>query len=328
MKKILVALMLLFSANVFAIEPDKACFYKCDGTLIHSMEFDDYPVLDNNSVVVTNKLTELKTLNPSSNISVVIYDNNNTTCPSSITAYQCCPQGDCTIHLSKTFDFNVLSGGVNANMYVCEVGFYKLCPSCDQHYMTLVPSNEKVKTFKTFDQSNAPTAANVFINDLYWGAEFYVKYCVGVERTTVGDLTGSLAWDANITPSYTIQTAAYGSNTGYVEAADLKATVYKDCTSNSVSGGNPAQGTQVGTVLDLSNAATVNKTLPTDVLELCGTEYCKEKKCVYTLRFNEAATCYRISKCSGPGCDEWGSTIKTTFNADVTFDCIDGVCGN
>ncbi len=237
-----------------------------------------------------------------------------------------CDHGDCTQEHSKTFDFDVQMGGVQADMYVCEVGFHQLCPTCNQHYLTLDGGTTKITTFQTFTKDEAPTKAQVYINDLFFGAEFYVKYCVKTKRLIVGDLPA--AYTAVITPSATIWTGLYngvGAN-DYVTISQLGANVYADCESGLLEG-NSTQGTLLTpNGFTFSSTTTSAVDLPPSTVESCGNPGCDKNLCVYTLRFNEQATCYRPFKCVDGVCTPYESTIHTKFDAGISFNCDNGIC--
>ncbi len=253
------------------------------------------------------------------------------TAPSNVTQFYCTGE-NCAIQLSKTFDFDVQMGGVKADLYVCEVGFNQLCPTCSQHYLTLDGGEDKITTFQTFTQDNAPSKAQVFINDLYFGAEFYVKYCLKAKRLVVGD-EPALPYTAVITPSVSIWTGLYngvGTN-DYATISQLGANVYEDCESaTGPIGGNASQGTLLTTngFAPFSDTSTTAITYPSTTLEYCGDTACEKKQCVWTLKFTEQATCYRPMKCVDGVCTPYESTIHTKFDAAVDFDCDSGACAD
>jgi hypothetical protein len=252
-----------------------------------------------------------------------------------------CDHEGCKLTRTSQFDFNVQMGGVDASVYVCEVGFNELCSTaeCTQHYLTLDNNTDTVANriydSAVFTESTAPSKANVYINDLFFGAEFYVKYCVKAKRLVVGAEEG-VDFQANITPHYTISTGNYGAtinppNVGgandYASTANLGASIYSDCTGTGPIKGKVDQGTLAVAPVLFSNLAALPQ-LPVGVLDLCGTTGChsSEHQCVYTLRFTETATCYRPFKCEGGNCVPYESQIKTTFGADVRFDCDGASC--
>lgn len=262
-----------------------------------------------------------------------------------------CGQNCAIVLPTKTFDFNVAMGGVNAKSYVCEVGLISLCPTCNQHYLTVagstvVPATTKIYTSQTFGPLDTPTSANLYLNDLYFDAAFYVKYCVDVKRLVVGDDTDPthlVNYDANISAAYTVTTGNYLGNNDYAGTiggaegiAKLGFSVFKDCSGallaqNGILGGNISVANQVGTTIPLVSTTGLKTAItPDGLLELCGDAGCETKRCVYTLAFNETATCYRPTKCDAAGnCVPYSSTIHTAFDASVNFDCItDGTCSS
>lgn len=210
----------------------------------------------------------------------------------------------------------------NGDLYVCEVGLNSLCGGCNQHYIDI--NGLKIYGHMEFDKLNAPTSAQVYLNNLYFGSEFYVKYCVDL----VGDPTFRTNIIAQIAPSVTIYTGAYAGIGGndYATNAGLGATVYEDCESNGLQPGNPSQGALVlAPVFSAETTLAQPLSLP-EPIELCGAEGCTRKTCVYTIRFNETATCYRNFKCVDEVCKPYESTIKTKFDGKVNFACSNGAC--
>jgi hypothetical protein len=209
----------------------------------------------------------------------------------------------------------------DGKLFVCEVGMQNSCEGCNQHYFEVdgVPSS----TFLLFDSTNAPKSAQVFINDLFFGSRFYVKYCVDV----VGNPALGSNLIAQITPSVTISTGNYGGfgENNYHTTSGLGAAISEDCITNAVQPGNPFQGVAVLGPIFSEGISLSTPLDPPAPFELCGPQGCL-RRCVYTILFNETATGYRPINCENGVCKHYESTIKTKFDAIIDFDCTNGAC--
>lgn len=211
-------------------------------------------------------------------------------------------------NLSKTFDFNIQSGGLNQSLWVCEVGFdAHTCTDCNVNddYMIL-HGDAGVEGVKlsypnkmTFQEAGPhPTSAQVFLNSMNYGSGWYVRYCYGIARAIAGtDVVSGLL----VTVNGSLNIAS-GNDNGYIAESKLETSVISNCSGDGTAfdighigndDGGASGPNSPGMVWDEIN----NETLTTsNTVCLDGSTNCNFKVCNWRVAFHEMAGCIRTIK--------------------------------
>lgn len=141
--------------------------------------------------------------------------------------------GKCTFEDPRKFAFKIFLNGVDANLYVCQVGFKNhLCETCGGDYMEIYSGNNKVRIdgpnkFLDFQKGEIIDGyAQVFLNTFSTGSSYFVKYCLDVNNlvqnntSILGTVNGVLNSVAHIYP---------GAASAYFKLVNLKASVLHEC---------------------------------------------------------------------------------------------------
>jgi hypothetical protein len=249
-----------------------------------------------------------------------------------------CTGTDCqTIVDSATFDFQVLSGGINDNLYVCGLGFNtNSCATCnseedsivvdfsDGTHQTLFYGNQGVVF--PFSTTKKVLKAHVYLNSLNYSAGWYVRYCLDLLRVVVGPRPTS-GLQSVIDGKITLVGA---NDNGYLAQSGLQYAVKHNCKTSadttSVADGNDPNMSS-GDPLSSLQTEIVNTH---DVLCLNGIS-CAINNCSWTVSFQESAKCIRGIKsmdCTQPGgiCIPFAADISTMLDASIKFQCGTASC--
>lgn len=142
-------------------------------------------------------------------------------------------QGTCTFEDPRKFAFKIFLNGIDANLYVCQIGFKNhLCATCGGDYMEVHSGNNKViingpNNFMNFQKGEISDGyAEVFLNTFSTGSSYFVKYCLDVNNlvqsntSILGTVNGVMNSIAHIYP---------GAASAYFNLTGLKASVLHEC---------------------------------------------------------------------------------------------------
>ncbi len=262
--------------------------------------------------------------------------------------YQCVPyngKGECVkcegagcgpIVDHASFDFDILSGGVDADTYVCEVGMRRhKCKDENQGKCTdddylIVKSKNRSDVVIDRDTNN-PThfkpednamSANVFLNSTHYGAGWYVKYCIDITRAVAGPLAyvdkliAKLHGTLKVKPTY---------NNGYFLDSGLKYRISSTCEKDPWDHGywEPVDGP------DKDNVCEKFKGFCPE-----GGSNCEQVSCAFLVEFQEELTCSRSIKQIKDGnhcgddleCKLFHGKVHTELWTSVDFECTDSSC--